>query len=271
MSIIHRRRRSVIAAVSGFDADKRRARYQQKRADKEVKMREMIEAVKSADGDPEKQIDILFEELVPSSGPAKSLAGELARACMRILYRDYNDGDVFYDGYGLETCGPCAQFILNNVEESYDIITEIGENGLRDSAYTRGLNALAECVVNYILTNPDSFKQTADDCLDTELVEIADMAPEYEFDVDTSGDLEAYIDNDCISWSDVEYFLSNLCDYYGGEVNSWARDAFTIVGLNGDQLDEWEHMYEKELLSWLDELEAEYPNYGQDEDEDEDW
>lgn len=41
----------------------------------------------------EERINKLFKELVPETGKADSLAGELVRAMSRIGYRFYNDGD----------------------------------------------------------------------------------------------------------------------------------------------------------------------------------
>ena len=50
----------------------------------------------------------LFKELVPISGKADSLAGEIVRAISRIGYRFYNDGDQLGIGYGKETCYHCG-------------------------------------------------------------------------------------------------------------------------------------------------------------------
>ena len=43
----------------------------------------------------EERINKLFKELVPETGKADSLAGELVRAMSRIGYRFYNDGDIY--------------------------------------------------------------------------------------------------------------------------------------------------------------------------------
>ena len=60
----------------------------------------------------ENRINKLFEELVPTSGKADSLAGELVRATARIGYRFFNDGDMVNQGYGKETCNPAARFLI---------------------------------------------------------------------------------------------------------------------------------------------------------------
>ena len=65
----------------------------------------------------EEKLDSLFKELVPYSGKADSLAGEIVRATMRIVYRNFNDGDHIGVGYGKETCNPAARFLINKLPE----------------------------------------------------------------------------------------------------------------------------------------------------------
>lgn len=55
----------------------------------------------------EDRINKLFKELVPETGKADSLAGELVRAMSRIGYRFYNDGDQLGIGYGQGNLQPC--------------------------------------------------------------------------------------------------------------------------------------------------------------------
>ena len=218
------------------------------------------------------KLETLFEILVPSSGQAETLAGELVRAVMRIGYRWYNDGDYFYTGYGLETCGSSAAFIADNMDaETYELIMEATENMGSEDAYENFLDELQNDVLYYVMNNPEAFSTKSEDSRDyksSTLDEFEERSRNLEFDVDTSGDdLQAYIDNGCISWSDFEYWLHDLAMNYGGTVSSWARDGFTIVDLNQEEYDEWESMYEKELMYYLQELEQEYPNFGLGEEE----
>lgn len=62
----------------------------------------------------EDRINKLFKELVPETGKADSLAGELVRAMSRIGYRFYNDGDQLGIGYGKETCNPAQDGSLES-------------------------------------------------------------------------------------------------------------------------------------------------------------
>ena len=59
----------------------------------------------------ETRISALFDELVPASGKADTVAGEIIRAVNRIAYRNSNDGDHVGVGYGNETCNPAARYL----------------------------------------------------------------------------------------------------------------------------------------------------------------
>ena len=58
----------------------------------------------------------LFKQLVPRSGPADTVEGEMVRAINRIIYRCYNDGDVIGKGYGKETVTPSAEWLISRPE-----------------------------------------------------------------------------------------------------------------------------------------------------------
>jgi hypothetical protein len=82
------------------------------------------------------RLNDLFDELVPSSGKAESLAGELVRATARIGYRFYNDGDQIGIGYGKETCNPAARFLIKKAPREiadltaglWGMVSEAGTN-----------------------------------------------------------------------------------------------------------------------------------------------
>lgn len=56
----------------------------------------------------------LFSKLVPAKGKCETFEGELLRAVSRIRYRAYNDGDFFYSGYGVETAGSSALYLMQH-------------------------------------------------------------------------------------------------------------------------------------------------------------
>ena len=51
------------------------------------------------------------KRLMPPSGKAETVAGEIIRAVDRIWYRWYNDGDKINVGYGKETCNGSARYL----------------------------------------------------------------------------------------------------------------------------------------------------------------
>ena len=59
-----------------------------------------------------------FDDLVPASGKAPTVAGEIVRAVCRIGYRYLNDGDQIGIDYGNETCNAPARYLLDVVKDS---------------------------------------------------------------------------------------------------------------------------------------------------------
>lgn len=95
----------------------------------------------------EKKFDELFEKLVPASGAAESYVGELVRACAKISYRYYNDGDRINVGYGRKTCNPAARFLqkYGNAEVASYICDLWGRE--EDRSYEKVLGLLVEAVI----------------------------------------------------------------------------------------------------------------------------
>lgn len=208
--------------------------------------------------------------LVPSSGKANTVAGELIRAIQRVLYRNYNDGDVFYTGYGLETCAPSVAYIMDTLDnyEINDTFYSVANADLTDSAYAKKLNKVATCILDDLYDDRYMFAETPNNSRNytsSTLDAIIENDKNHEFEI-YLGDVESYVDNGCISYSDVKSFLNDLCSCYGGDVYE-SYGSFTIQNLGGEQVEQWEEMYDKELESYIEELESEYPNYGLDEED----
>lgn len=88
--------------------------------------------------------------LMPSSGPAETLEGELIRAINKVAYRYYNDGDYWYCGYGTETAGGAAAYLADHSLHGLNLLVELdNSDGAVGHAYERALFALIEKVVAY--------------------------------------------------------------------------------------------------------------------------
>lgn len=220
------------------------------------------------------QLSAIFDALVPQSGKCDNLGAELVRAMMRILYRDYNDGDVFYTGYGLETCGPDAAFIIDNTPDEFsEKFYDIAENDEEEDTYTQSITDIAGMLIDYLRQHPEVFGYDTEDCrsyASSTLDDLDNMSRHYEYDLDLSGDLELYIENDCLSWSDVAYEMQSWADNeLGGSVRQKALDWYVVEDLNKEEYDNWEENFFTYLSGWLDDLEQEFPNYGESEEDDE--
>ena len=103
----------------------------------------------------ENRINALFEELVPASGKADTVAGEIIRAVSRIAYRNYNDGDHIGIGYGNETCNPAARYLGevagDCVKQAIVNMWGVGD----DSRYDNAVEALEEAVLEYLEQHPE--------------------------------------------------------------------------------------------------------------------
>ena len=114
----------------------------------------------------EARINKLFKELVPETGKADSLAGELVRAMSRIRYRVYTDGAQLGIGYGKETCNPAARFLIAKGNAAVSSLTAGLWEIFSEDAYEKVMDILCGAVVDYVEQNPDLRTQPTEDMWD---------------------------------------------------------------------------------------------------------
>lgn len=256
-------------AKQADDAEKERiankARYD-KIAELEAKAPDIIRAIEDSD-DP---FETAFDLLVPESGKCETLAGEMIRAMMRLLYRDYNDGDLFYEGYGLEVAAPAASFLM---EHGYwDQFEEIMNKELRDDQYTQALEAIKDKLVDDILDLEFLATINEEDMLHSDTSYIEENQPRYEFELYASDDLIEHIEKDnCDSWrlkDYVEEALSWESETRDAEIETpWSHHdtSVTVTNLTKDGLDRLEDMFRNNGADrfWeelVNELNEEFPD-----------
>jgi hypothetical protein len=105
--------------------------------------------------DTEKRINELFEELVPDTGKADTVAGEIIRAVSRIGYRYYNDGDHIGVGYGRETCNPAARYLANKAGSRVERAISDMWGIEHDGKYGELLETLNKEVLAYLDWKPE--------------------------------------------------------------------------------------------------------------------
>ena len=114
----------------------------------------------------ENRINKLFKELVPETGKADSLAGELVRAMSRIAYRFYNDGDMVNIAYGKVTCNPAARFLIAKGNAEVSSLTAGLWEIFSEDAYEKVMDILCGAVADYVEQNPDLRTQPTEDMWD---------------------------------------------------------------------------------------------------------
>jgi hypothetical protein len=103
----------------------------------------------------DKQSQKHFNKLVPREGHCKTVEGEMLRAINKIIYRFYNDGDYFWEGYGTETAGPAAAYFMKSDAIPDDYQTRIdkilrGIDGQYKNKYEAGLYEVLALVIDAI-------------------------------------------------------------------------------------------------------------------------
>ena len=88
------------------------------------------------------------KRLMPPSGKAETVAGEIIRAADRIHYRWWNDGDKINVGYGKETCNGTARY-LEKIRGT-DFPVEIWGGRLNDDEYTKFTDGLVDEMYAFI-------------------------------------------------------------------------------------------------------------------------
>ncbi len=131
----------------------------------------------------EKELGELFDELVPPSGKADSMAGEIVRATNRIIYRYFNDGDRIGLGYGKETCNAPARFLLMvGGLKVGDVVSRLW--GLDDDEeYRMYLDDLGDAVIALLKEHPElreTLTKDMWDYSDPDDVDDSDWEEEYE-------------------------------------------------------------------------------------------
>lgn len=262
--------------VSQEATRRRNAEIEQEKADaRSAELTAKAEPLKQAIADRidngEDPLEAYFAELVPDRGIADTVAGEITRAAMRILYRDYNDGDRFFSGYGLETCGSSAEYLINQIgDEMYDVMEDIASRDLDGSEYTRAINSMASDVVNYLDTHPELLAtENTEDSREGSCPTIKEWEPKYDESWLIPDSIQEHInrgdiDDTEFQW-EVEGWLYNQddarVDIYGDtiELSEMNEDTYSDLVTYG--------RFSRELESYAESLDDEYGDPWGDEDD----
>lgn len=208
-------------------------------------------------------IESWFDVLVPVSGKAETVAGEAVRAMMRILYRDFNDGDVFYEGYGLETVAPSMCYLMDMEFVDVDTVSDIIDRHLTGSDYTAAIKEISDNLIDFLTEHVELLgTPNEDNSRDWDAEYLEEMQPVYDYTITFSDRVNQALENgeidtqdivryveDVLSWdstlSDAEVPYAPSRHDGGIEVTELTRDAL-------DTLEDWFTSYRdgRKLLDW---------------------
>lgn len=256
-------------------ADKIETENDKKRAKLKELLPNILDAIESKTS-PIDKLSAVFDIVVPSSGKADSVAGEYVRAVMRLLYRDFNDGDKFFEGYGLETCGSSAQYLYDNgfetIETMLEQATTLAED---DDRYTSLLENLAEEVIKKISEDTELWiTLNTVDSRDYDSSYIEECQPRYEFEFYGNDDIVALVDDGILdSWKLIEYVKDQLSwDTRTRECETerpWTHHdtSVTVTNLTKDGLEYIEEDLFRDVDRFWENLVDEYADELTDEDD----
>ena len=130
-----------------MDEQKEAERLGKKKSPSNVRTEEEIDAY----------VDNWFDKLVPGSGKANTVAGEILRAMCRINYRWYNDGDYAGYGYGLETVGSACTYLIGIDDLEWYVENLLNVTPEHDEEYEKALRELFSATIDYLESHKELF------------------------------------------------------------------------------------------------------------------
>ena len=176
-------------------------------------------------GELEKRNEALYDKLVPGSGAADTVEGEMLRAINRIIYRYYNDGDYYYEGYGIETAGPAHSFLVNANHPQKSALVRIFDES-RDEEYEQMLNDALDVILDHIESRQGNYTESSKNMFDYE--------PEFEQeeeddDWDDYHGGYGYDDED----EDEDIYENELKESTNGLTKEEYRELYPVIGREG--------------------------------------
>jgi hypothetical protein len=115
----------------------------------------------------EARSEVYFAQLVPGMGKCDTVEGEMLRAINKIIYRKYNDGDYFFEGYGCETAGPAHSYLINESPIAKRLNEIFSATEFNYTQYDDTIYAALETILDYIDNVKGQYQPNETDMLDS--------------------------------------------------------------------------------------------------------
>lgn len=109
------------------------------------------------------KIESLNEKYLCSEGKCETVAGEMLRAYNRVVYRQYNDGDVAGEGYVRETVNHALRYLfsqLPSIKRFFEINHYDKSIDFFDYDYETILNKICFMILEHFEKHPELFTLT---------------------------------------------------------------------------------------------------------------
>lgn len=190
----------------------------------------------------EEILQYLWDELVPESGASDTVAGELVRAIMELLYQAKANKYFFFEGAGLDRCGSSAQYLKDNGYE--DDFSFIYENiySIDMPQYREWLMALANKILINIDENTDLInKKNSTNSRQYNYQEIIDMSPVREYSVEIPENIMELYDDNFNTYSILRHIKEildedGITDYIVDDIYDKKQNYILIKDIKSDTL-----------------------------------
>ena len=132
--------------------------------DRDMKREDFVEVKKAL----ETRNDVYYTALIPGLGKCDTQEGEMLRAINKIIYRYWNDGDYFFQGYGCETAGPAHSYLVGLSILADELSPKFREIEFKyGHDYEIRLYEVLEVILDYIDSKNGSYLPNSIDMLDS--------------------------------------------------------------------------------------------------------
>ncbi len=155
-----------------------------------------------------------------------------------------------------------------------DDFEAISAKGLTDDDYTNALEDISNKLVDYIIDNPDTMVDKNEiDSRDYDYSELEDNQPEYDLEISLPENVKAHLDNDDISYRDLQWEIGSWEISFQGSIDDCSSSidvspyGVSIYGLNRDAYNELDRLLYDWLEQYGEDLDNDYGVPGEEDDE----
>jgi len=121
-----------------------------------------------------------LSKLVPSSGPAGTVEGEMLRAATRLYYDYYNNGMINNTSGAVNYLTRCDELFNLDIAEELEIVEpECNTGHYTDASLAYSLEIIADVVIEYVISKDGLYTESGDNMFDYAELDVTFEDDEY--------------------------------------------------------------------------------------------